>query len=64
MALSVACEHLSGVVSQIKVNGEALPEDLKLISSKDQVGDSESVWEAVSLYNQIREILARKTMSR
>ena len=52
-ALSVACRHLRAVVSQIKINGHHLPEDLRLLMTKEQVGNSESIWEAVALHHQI-----------
>ena len=52
-AMSVACEHLRTVVSQIKINGEFLPEDLRHVLSKESVGNSESIWEAVGLHHQI-----------
>ena len=52
-AMSVACKHLRTVVSQIKINGDFLPSDLRLVLKKEDVGNSESIWEAVSLYHQI-----------
>ena len=52
-AMSVACKHLRTVVSQIKINGDFLPSDLRLVMKKEHVGNSESIWEAVSLYHQI-----------
>ena len=36
-AMSVACEHLRTVASQIKVDGDLLPADLRLVLRKEQV---------------------------